>query len=107
MISERPQSHVIAKGAHPIAIQQRLGHASITTTFNTYGHMFPSLDVDIADRLEVSMGIALAEHNLFRSLMRGIARTSNNPALGTLRCLKVLPLPIKTFLTESPLIFTS
>jgi integrase len=48
----------IAEGAHPKAIQQRLGHASITTTLNTYGHMFPSLDVDIADRLDVSMGTA-------------------------------------------------
>jgi integrase len=35
----------IAEGAHPKAIQARLGHASITMTLNTYGHLFPSLDV--------------------------------------------------------------
>ena len=39
----------IAEGAHPKAIQARLGHASITTTLNTYGHLFPSLDVELAD----------------------------------------------------------
>jgi integrase len=40
------------QGAHPKAIQARLGHASITTTLNTYGHLFPSLDVELADRLD-------------------------------------------------------
>ena len=29
-----------------------MGHASITTTFNTYGHLLPSLDVELADRLD-------------------------------------------------------
>ncbi len=33
-------------------IQQRLGHASITTTLNTYGHLFEGLDEAAADRLE-------------------------------------------------------
>jgi len=42
----------IAQGAHPKAIQARLGHASITTTLNLYGHLFPSLDVELADRLD-------------------------------------------------------
>jgi integrase len=28
----------IKAGAHPKAIAERLGHASITTTLNTYGH---------------------------------------------------------------------
>lgn len=42
----------IAAGAHPKAIQERLGHASITTTLNIYGHLFPALDEDLAARLE-------------------------------------------------------
>ena len=42
----------IAQGAHPKAIQARLGHASITTTLNLYGHLFPSLDVELAERLD-------------------------------------------------------
>ena len=50
----------IAEGAHRKAIQARLGHASITTTLNTYGHLFPSLDVEPADRLEVARADALA-----------------------------------------------
>ena len=44
----------IAEGAHPKAIQARMGHASITTTLNLYGHLFPSLDVELADRLDAA-----------------------------------------------------
>jgi integrase len=50
----------IAEGAHPKAIQARLGHASITTTLNTYGHLFPSLDVELAERLGDVRADALA-----------------------------------------------
>jgi integrase len=32
----------IAEGAHPKYIQQQLGHASIITTLDTYGHLFPA-----------------------------------------------------------------
>ena len=34
----------IALGAHPKAIQERLGHSSITVTLDRYGHLFPKLD---------------------------------------------------------------
>jgi integrase len=42
----------IAEGAHPKAIQARLGHGSIRTTLDLYGGLFPSLDVELADRLD-------------------------------------------------------
>jgi integrase len=41
----------IATGAHPKAIQDRLGHASITTTLDLYGHLLPDVDDQLADRL--------------------------------------------------------
>jgi integrase len=50
----------IAEGAHPKAIQARMGHASITTTLNLYGHLFPSLDVELADRLDAARAERLA-----------------------------------------------
>lgn len=43
---------LVALGEHPKAIQQRLGHASIRTTLDTYGHLFDGLDDGTADRLE-------------------------------------------------------
>jgi integrase len=38
----------IAEGAHPKAIQTRMGHSSITVTLDRYGHLFPELDEAIA-----------------------------------------------------------
>jgi integrase len=39
-------STLIAAGVHPKVLQERLGHASISETMDTYGHLYPSgLDV--------------------------------------------------------------
>jgi hypothetical protein len=35
------------------SLQARLGHASITTTLNTYGHLMPSAFEGVGERLEV------------------------------------------------------
>jgi integrase len=45
---------LIAQGEHPKVIQERLGHASIKTTLDTYGHLFEGLDQAAADRLEAT-----------------------------------------------------
>jgi integrase len=37
-------SHLIAAGRNPKAIQRLMGHASITETLDTYGHLFPDDD---------------------------------------------------------------
>ena len=51
----------IASGAHPKAIQERLGHSSIQVTLDVYGHLFPSLEETLAERLdEVARGAAAA-----------------------------------------------
>lgn len=35
---------LIHEGEHPKVIQARLGHSSITTTMNTYGHLLEETD---------------------------------------------------------------
>jgi integrase len=47
-------SILISRGAHPKEIQARLGHASITTTLDRYGHLFPSLGSQLDESLEVA-----------------------------------------------------
>jgi integrase len=42
----------VQAGAHPKAIQEMLGHGSITVTLDRYGHLFPSLSEDVADRVD-------------------------------------------------------
>jgi integrase len=53
----------IAEGAHPKAIQARMGHSSINVTLDRYGHLFPELDEAIA----ASFGERLADARANRS----------------------------------------
>jgi len=52
----------IAEGAHPKAIQMRMGHSSIRVTLDRYGHLFPELDEALAG----SFGQRLAEARAVR-----------------------------------------
>lgn len=58
-------SMLIAAGAHPRAIMERLGHSSITTTLDVYGHLFPALEAEVTDRLD-----AMYEHTGTPPLVR-------------------------------------
>jgi len=57
---------LIAQGEHPKVIQERLGHASIKTTLDTYGHLFEGLDEAAADRLDIAWRAARADAPLTR-----------------------------------------
>ena len=49
-------SHVallIEKGVSPLVIAERVGHESINTTMNVYGHLYPNKQKGIADMLNV------------------------------------------------------
>ena len=45
---------LIAQGAHPKAIMERLGHSTIQVTLDRYGHLFPTLDESLADGLDAT-----------------------------------------------------
>jgi integrase len=45
-------SLLIAQGAHPKAIQQHLGHSSISVTMDRYGHLFPDDQERLAAALD-------------------------------------------------------
>jgi integrase len=57
----------IAEGAHPRAIQTRMGHSSINVTLDQHGHLFPELDEALAqsfgERFEAAGG-ALTRTNV-------------------------------------------
>ncbi len=52
-------SLLIAAGAHPKAIQVRLGHSSISITMDRYGHLLPSVDDALAGALDATHAAAL------------------------------------------------
>ena len=40
-------------GFQPLAIAERLGDEKIETTLNTYSHLYPNKQAELADRLEL------------------------------------------------------
>ena len=53
-------SLLIEQGAHPKEIQARLGHSSITTTLDRYGHLMPSLGRQLSADLDEARAKARA-----------------------------------------------
>ena len=59
-------SHIallIEKGMQPLVIAQRVGHDSVNTTMNIYGHLYPNKQKEVADLLNAEATGAL-ENNL-------------------------------------------
>lgn len=52
---------LIAQGAHPKEIQERLGHSTVRLTFDRYGHLFPILDERLREGLEAGFRQAIRE----------------------------------------------
>lgn len=41
-------AHLIHKGVDPLVIKERVGHRDIKITLNTYGHLYPSKQKEVA-----------------------------------------------------------
>ena len=48
----------IAAGAHPKLISARLGHSTITITLDRYGHLFPSVEEALAEKLDAAFYVS-------------------------------------------------
>jgi integrase len=60
----------IAEGAHPKAIQARMGHSSINVTLDRYGHLFPELDEAIATAFGQRLIAARSEQDERKARLR-------------------------------------
>jgi integrase len=49
-------SLLLASGVNPKLVQERLGHASIALTLDTYSHVIPSLQEEVAKKMDDLMG---------------------------------------------------
>ncbi len=52
---------LIAAGEDPYVVSKRLGHASIRTTYDVYGHLFQGRDEEAANALDVARTRSLAD----------------------------------------------
>ncbi len=66
-------SLLIAQGAHPKEISERLGHSTIKLTFDRYGHLLPSLDDRLRDGLDRLWNESLASADAAVRTVVGLA----------------------------------
>ena len=50
---------LLRQGVHPKVVQERLGHASIGITLDTYSHVLPSMQEAAAERIDVGLRRAM------------------------------------------------
>jgi integrase len=53
-------TQLLSAGVHPKIAQERLGHASITTTLDLYSHVTDTMQSDAAQRLDAAFAVARA-----------------------------------------------
>ncbi|MGH2827770.1 MAG: tyrosine-type recombinase/integrase [Actinomycetota bacterium] len=75
-------SLLIAQGAHPKEIQERLGHSTIRLTFDRYGHLLPSLDERLRDGLEEAFQTAQSAPRVGNPWEIGGLREAKSPSRG-------------------------
>jgi integrase len=46
-------SHLLTRGVHPKVVQDLLGHSTISLTLDTYSHVAPALNAQVADHMQV------------------------------------------------------
>jgi integrase len=66
----------IEQGAHPRQIQERLGHPTIVTTFDTYGHVLTSSEKTLDRRLERRFAIVTGPANTRPAPRTGVVSSS-------------------------------
>src|SRR5262249_345540 len=52
-------THLLTSNLHPKIVQERLGHASIQLTLDTYSHVLPNMQTDAANAVDAMMRKAM------------------------------------------------
>ncbi len=56
-------SLLLAAGIPIHVVQARMGHTSIQTTVDVYGHLMPTSDIEAGNKLDIIVGKMSAEQN--------------------------------------------
>ncbi len=56
-------TQLLKEGVHPKVVSERLGHATVAITLDTYSHVLPGIQRDAAERIDAAIRLALAKAN--------------------------------------------
>ena len=52
-------THLLASGVHPKIASERLGHATVGLTLDTYSHVIPGMQEDAVARIDAAFAVAV------------------------------------------------
>ena len=64
-------SMLIAMGENALVIRDRLGHSDVKTTLGTYGHLYPNVNREVANKLVGILDNVKANKNIKRKMLNG------------------------------------
>jgi integrase len=56
-------THMLASNIHPKIAQERLGHATISTTLDLYSHVMPGMQADAAKKVGDALSAAMVKES--------------------------------------------
>ena len=62
---------LIAMGENALVIRDRLGHSDVKTTLGTYGHLYPNVNREVANKLVGILDNVKANKNIKRKMLNG------------------------------------
>ena len=54
-------SQLLKQGVHPKVVSERLGHATVAITLDTYSHVLPGIQRDAIKQLDATLRLALPD----------------------------------------------
>jgi integrase len=54
-------THMLSSGVHPKIASERLGHATVGLTLDTYSHVIPGMQADAVARIDAAFAEAVGE----------------------------------------------
>ena len=70
---------LVAQREHPLVVARRLGHKSVRTVLDVYGHLLPNIDSEAAGRLDDAVRAAHADRARTRTVLQMPAGSPQRP----------------------------
>ena len=56
-------TQLLSQGVHPKIVSERLGHATVAITLDTYSHVLPGMQEEAAQKIDASLRLAIHDNN--------------------------------------------
>ena len=56
-------TQLLSQGVHPKIVSERLGHATVAITLDTYSHVLPGMQEEAAQKIDAALRLAIHDNS--------------------------------------------